>query len=201
MGIIQDPNGGPNAEVSLIANVARLETRATTEEDFVTYGLRGNAYLAYFIIPNTALSATEIGIAYLKNNNSNKELVIKSYDAFYGTSVGGTGNAALNLYNNPSETSTIVTNGSPAIIANARFGDTNPSLVEAFVGDGTANTLLNPVGTVPLPTPLTVANAQFKTQTVIPFGQRIGFSWTTPSGNTSQALTFIVSFYMIERDR
>ena len=199
MTVITDPSGSPKAKVDFIANLARLETRATTEEDFVTYGLIGRSYIAYFIIGNTALAGTEFGVAYLKNENSVNDMVITTYDAFYGTSTGGTGNASLNLYNNPSESSTIVTAGAPGIIANARFGDSNPSLVSTFVGDGTTARQLTPGPAIPLPTPVSVARDIFRSPTIIPFGQSIGFSWTPPAGNTSQQLTFIVSFYMREQ--
>lgn len=200
MTVINDAVSGKGARVTEVENRTRLETRAMTESDFITHGLRGNSFYAYFIIGNSVLSATEYGIGYMINNNSSKDMVITSYDAFYGQSTGGTGNASLNIYNNPATTSTLVTAAAPAVLANARFGNSNPSEVTAYVGDGSVGRLLTPGPAIPLPTPASVARDTFATPTIIPFNQSIGFSWTTPTGNTAQPLTFIVSFYMRDQE-
>ncbi len=200
MTVVRDPVMSTGARVTRVENKSRLETRAMTEEDFIVHALRGNSFYAYFVIGNSTLNGTEYGIGYLINNNNTKDMVITSYDAFYGTSTSGTGNASLNIYNNPATTSSLVTNANPAVLANARFGDSNPSQVTAYVGDGTTGNLLTPGPAIPLPTPVSVVRDVFSTPTVLPFGQSIGFSWTTPTGNTGQALTFIVSFYMRDQE-
>lgn len=200
MGIIQDALTGFAAEVRKIAGINRLMVKATQESAYLTAALNQNSYVAYFIVPNTSLSATEVGIAYIKNNDRSGEggqgrnLIITAYDAFYGVSASGTGNAFLNLYKNPSG-GTLVSTANPAVVSNIKFDSSNTPDIEAYVGDGTALTL-TPGPAIPLPTPVSVGRDIFQTTTVVPLGSSIGFTWTTPAGNTAQFLTFLVSFYM-----
>ena len=197
--MISDPVTNSTARVFQVADVQRLFTLSSSEDTFITYAANGNAYIAYFEIANSTLSATEYAIAYMRNDNTTRDMVITRYRAYYGSSTGGTTDSLLKLYLNPLSSSTIVTAAVPAAVSNARIGETNPSQATIFVGNGTTSRLLSPGISVGLPVPLSEKRDQFLTPTVIPFSQAIGFSWTTPTSNTAQRLTFVVSFYMREK--
>ena len=135
-------------------------------------------------------TATETPVAYLKNDDPDKILVIDRvfYDWFAST--GGTGNGTWRFYRNPT-----VTGGSSLTPINTNFGSAE-----------------TPTGTF-TKSPATMSGTQwvqarFSASTslaivqegiVLPQGGGLGISMTAPSGNTSMDVSINVAFYVLDQ--
>ena len=193
MAIIRDPNGLNAAEVT---DKGRLLVLASQEPIRTTAAKNGDSYIAYFLVTYT--NAANTGLAYIKNNDTQgRSLIITNYFPFYGSTTGGSGDALLSFYKNPeSGGGTIISGALPAIVSNTDFQSSKTVNIDAFVGNGSTSTFGTAIGI-----PLAVNpndNRNFETPTILPLGASIGFGWQPPTGNTSQYIAFLISFYMEE---
>jgi len=189
--IIRDANTAKSAEVTDEGFLRVLASQETTGR---TAAKSGDSYIAYFLV--TFTNAANTGLAYLKNNDSQgRTIIITDYFPFYGTSVGGTGDGLLSFYKNPElGGGTIISGAIPAINSNNNFQSTKTVNIDAFQGNGSTSDFGTSLG-IPLPI-RTNDNRPFETPTILHLGSSIGFGWQPPTGNTSQYIGFLISYYM-----
>lgn len=190
MAIIE--NGGSHSRKAIVNANSQLLVKSTSEPAEITAAKTSDAYIAYGDVTFTV--DTESDLIYIKNTDTDfggRNLIITSFDMYLGSSTGGSGDATLTFYKNPTTFPTAV----DAIVSNSNFADTKQVSLDAKKGNGSTKTL----GAAGIELPIQINNQpvyRFDSTTIIPKNKSIGFSFTPPSGNTSQKVNFIISFYM-----
>ena len=193
---IKDPNGQASKVTKDPEGNGRLCVDASQEMKSQVAAVAGKAYASYNNV--TFTQDGESGLAYIKNNSETADLVITKYNIWVGSSTSGSGDAKLTA-KIAGLAGTLITSGVDATVGNLNFGKLSISApVTAKKGDGTALTT-GGVVSESLPFRSTTDRDIFEAITVLETGTDIAFTWTPPSGNTSQEVQFLIEFYFREK--
>ena len=192
----QDANVVKDAEGS-----GRLCVDSSQESKQQIAAVAGKSYASYNDVTfGSGTGGVECGLAYLRNNSETRDLVITKYDIWIGSSTGGSGDALLSTKIGRLS-GTLITAGTDATTGNLNLGKlSSVAPVTAKKGDGTALTVTGSVDEG-LPYQPTLTRDAFDAVTVLEDGKDIAFTWTPPSGNTSQRVQFIIEFYFRDRSK
>ena len=183
---------GPRYAAKVNAD-SQLITRATSVEQRLHSSIDGNYYEAT-TAKVTLTDAAETPMIYLKNENTNSNIVIVIDRVFYDVwgTTSGSGGGTLEYYKNPT-----ITGGTDIVPVNSNFGAGNAAtgtfkksmttMIEgagvhwwwAYVGAGTSTSVE-------------------EGRIVVPVGYAFAISYQAPTGNTSQAISINVAFYELD---
>lgn len=186
--------GGVNPYKLKINSRGRAETTAIIEDELLEAVREGVAYPPSSDVVNLT-SASESAVFYIKSNDA-FDLVITKITIIPSPSTGGSGNALLRVYKNPTG-GTIVSNALAGNLPNPNFKSTIPLEGDVFQGvEGDTITGGSVYGTTQRSNfdhPIVFDENPF----LLGRGNSIAITWQPPSGNTSQD---VIVFFTIYKD-
>ena len=190
---IQDGTGrGYAAKVNSENRLLTQTVNLIAEENASLAGLAYNINTGIVTLTN---GATKNAIMYVKNNEDH-DMIIAQLIYQTGASAGGSGNVLVDVIRNPT-TGTIISGASAVeISANRNFGSSRVLAVTAYKGT-TGSTITD--GTKFFETIMSTATQRIGIDArgiILPKGSSIGINITTPTGNTSMAVEFVVACYL-----
>lgn len=190
---IQDGTGSGYTQKVDNENRAWVNSLATQAEEGASQdGQAFNINTGLITITN---ASTKNAVLYLKNNED-LDFVIVQLIYQTGASTGGSGNMYVDVLRNPTA-GTIVSGASAVeISANRNFGSSRALSATAYKG-ATGTTFTD--GTKFFETILATATQRIAVTAgavVIPKGSSIGINFTTPAGNTSMAVEFVIAGFL-----
>lgn len=172
----------------------RMSTDALVVSESVDETFNGNAYNVNTGSINLT-SATASGVLYAENTGT-KDIVITSLFYLLGSSTGGSGDWAVDVYRNPT-TGTLISAGTSFDAVNRNFGSANS--LGASVKKGAQGSTITD-GSLAIQSILS-SSGRYALEAgaiVLNPGNSIAFEVTPPSGNTS--VNIQVAFSCYERE-
>ena len=190
---IQDGTG--RGYLAKVDSENRLHTQTVNIAKEENASLDGLAYNLNTGIITLTNASTKNAVMYIKNNED-YDMVIVQLIYQTGASTGGSGDVLVDVVRDP--TSGTIVSGATAveISANRNFGSSRVISATAYKG-GTGLTLTD--GTKFFETIMSTATQRVAIVAgaiVLPKGSSIGINITTPAGNTSMAVEFVVACYL-----
>jgi hypothetical protein len=155
----------------------------------------------FFITSSGVVTLTddaETTVWYIKNN-SDRDLYLGTYIISGGPSTGGSGPGKTKTYSAPSATSPIITEAKAGVEGNANLASSKQFNGLVYRGE-TGDNLVGGIGFNTIFHPNDVFNFQTNVDSVLPKGTDGVFTFTAPTGNTSQEIIMTVLCYYLDEE-
>jgi len=153
----------------------------------------------YFIMSTKIITLTDAlltPLAYVKNNDSSRDLFIDIAFIWSGASTGGSGSFSISTWTNIDDTSTIVSEAKPLTAGNSRIGHPGVFVGDTFLGESN-DTLIAGFNFIEVPK-LPTEREEFEPRAILPNGNSTAFAITPPTGNTSMDVSIVLGFYYLD---